>query len=89
MVFDRQSAIKMSGMSEKAYMRSLNAMKNGIGVKWVSFQFCCIHLSSSGFDGCLEFADVFSCRPSLDVRQLGIQFGCVRLIPFVKKGLTL
>lgn len=39
MVFDRQSAIKMSGMSEKAYMRSLNAMKNGIGVKWVSFQF--------------------------------------------------
>ncbi|CAL9208983.1 unnamed protein product, partial [Musa hybrid cultivar] len=59
-VFDRQSAIKMSGMSEKAYMRSLNAMKNGIGVK-----------------------------PSLDVRQLGIQFGCVRLIPFVKKGLTL
>ncbi|WOL11546.1 origin of replication complex subunit 6 [Canna indica] len=59
-VFDRQTAIKMSGMSEKAYMRSLNAMQTGIGVK-----------------------------PSLDIRQLGIQFGCVRLIPFVQKGLSL
>ncbi|XP_074561879.1 origin of replication complex subunit 6-like [Curcuma longa] len=60
MVFDRQSAIKMSGMSERAYMRSLNAMQNGIDIK-----------------------------PSLDVRQLAIQFGCVRLIPFVQKGLSL
>ncbi|XP_042430825.1 origin of replication complex subunit 6-like [Zingiber officinale] len=59
-VFDRQAAIKMSGMSEKAYMRSLNSMQNGIGF-----------------------------RPSLDVRQLGVQFGCVRLIPFVQKGLSL
>ncbi|RRT71277.1 hypothetical protein B296_00001985 [Ensete ventricosum] len=56
----RHRGTPMSGMSEKAYMRSLNAMKNGIGVK-----------------------------QSLDVRQLGIQFGCVRLISFVKKGLSL
>ncbi|XP_073008677.1 origin of replication complex subunit 6 isoform X1 [Typha latifolia] len=59
MKFDRQSAIRMSGMSEKAYMRSFNAMQNGLGVK-----------------------------VSLDVRELGIQFGCVRLIPFVQKGLS-
>ncbi|KAK5817732.1 hypothetical protein PVK06_022660 [Gossypium arboreum] len=27
-------------------------------------------------------------RTKLDIRELGIQFGCVRLIPFVKKGLS-
>ncbi|XP_020104291.1 origin of replication complex subunit 6 isoform X2 [Ananas comosus] len=59
-IFDRQSAIRLSGMSEKAYMRSFNAMQNGLGVK-----------------------------ATLDVRELGIQFGCVRLIPFVQKGLSL
>ncbi|KAK9116749.1 hypothetical protein Sjap_015696 [Stephania japonica] len=59
-MFDRRSAIKLSGMSEKGYIRSFNAMQNGIGVK-----------------------------TNLDVRQLGIQFGCVRLIPFVQKGLSL
>ncbi|XP_026382322.1 origin of replication complex subunit 6-like [Papaver somniferum] len=58
-LFDRQIAIKLSGMSEKAYTRSFNAMQNGIGVK-----------------------------NKLDVRELGIQFGCVRLIPFVQKGLS-
>lgn len=30
-----------------------------------------------------------SCRTTLDVRELGIQFGCIRLIPFVQKGLSL
>ncbi|KAJ6801189.1 origin of replication complex subunit 6-like isoform X1 [Iris pallida] len=59
-LFDRQSAIKMSGMSEKAYTRSFNMMQNGLGIK-----------------------------ASLDVRELAIQFGCVRLIPFVNKGLAL
>ncbi|KAF9625962.1 hypothetical protein IFM89_028348 [Coptis chinensis] len=59
-IFDRQSGIKMSGMSEKAYNRSFNAMQNGLGVK-----------------------------TKLDVRELGIQFGCVRLIPIVQKGLSL
>ncbi|KAL8258368.1 hypothetical protein R6Q59_030409 [Mikania micrantha] len=59
-LFDRQTAIKLSGMSEKAYIRSLNVMQNGIGVK-----------------------------NSLDVKELAIQFGCVRLIPLVKKGLSL
>ncbi|KAF8390216.1 hypothetical protein HHK36_024739 [Tetracentron sinense] len=59
-IFDRQSAVKLSGMSEKAYNRSFNAMQNGIGV-----------------------------RTKLDIRELGIQFGCVRLIPFVQKGLSL
>ena len=39
MLFDRQTAISMSGMSEKAYIRSFNAMQNGIGVKLVSFNF--------------------------------------------------
>ncbi|XP_020276079.1 origin of replication complex subunit 6-like isoform X1 [Asparagus officinalis] len=59
-ILDRQSAIRMSGMSEKAYVRSFNAMQNGIGVK-----------------------------ASLDVRELAIQFGCVRLVSFVQKGLSI
>ncbi|KAG2702350.1 hypothetical protein I3843_06G078300 [Carya illinoinensis] len=59
-LFDRQSAIRLSGMSEKAYSRSFNSLQNGLGVK-----------------------------NNLDVRELAIQFGCVRLIPFVKKGLSL
>ncbi|KAM0014978.1 putative origin recognition complex, subunit 6 [Helianthus debilis subsp. tardiflorus] len=59
-LFDRQTAIRLSGMSEKAYIRSFNVMQNGIGVK-----------------------------NTLDVRELAIQFGCVRLIPLVKKGLSL
>ncbi|XP_043723799.1 origin of replication complex subunit 6 isoform X1 [Telopea speciosissima] len=59
-LFDRQAAIRLSGMSEKAYNRSFNAMQNGLGVKM-----------------------------KLDTRELGIQFGCVRLIPFVQKGLSL
>ncbi|XP_062189964.1 LOW QUALITY PROTEIN: origin of replication complex subunit 6-like [Phragmites australis] len=59
-IFDRAEAVRMSGMSEKAYIRSFNALQNGLGVK-----------------------------VTLDVRELGIQFGCVRLIPFVQKGLSL
>ncbi|XP_059648853.1 origin of replication complex subunit 6 isoform X2 [Cornus florida] len=59
-IFDRQSAIRLSGMSEKAYIRSFNSLQNGLGVK-----------------------------NQLDIRELGIQFGCVRLIPFVRKGLSL
>lgn len=35
-IFDRKTAIRMSGMSEKAYNRSLIAMQNGLGVKLVS-----------------------------------------------------
>ncbi|XP_057948942.1 origin of replication complex subunit 6 [Malania oleifera] len=58
--FDRQNAIRLSGMSEKAYNRSFNCMQNGLGVK-----------------------------TKLDVRELAIQFGCVRIIPFVQKGLSL
>ncbi|KAL3629006.1 Origin of replication complex subunit 6 [Castilleja foliolosa] len=59
-IFDRQAAIKMSGVSEKAYNRSFNSMQNGIGVK-----------------------------NKLDIRELAIQFGCVRLIPFAHKGISL
>ncbi|PUZ73047.1 hypothetical protein GQ55_2G443500 [Panicum hallii var. hallii] len=59
-IFDRAEAVRMSGMSDKAYIRSFNALQNGLGVK-----------------------------TTLDVRELGIQFGCVRLIPFVQKGLSL
>ncbi|KAL5759537.1 hypothetical protein ACOSQ2_018375 [Xanthoceras sorbifolium] len=59
-IFDRQAAIKLSGMSEKAYNRSFNSLQNSIGFK-----------------------------NKLDLRELGIQFGCIRLIPFVNKGLSL
>ncbi|XP_068641212.1 origin of replication complex subunit 6-like [Aristolochia californica] len=59
-MFDRQLAIRLSGMSEKAYHRSFNSLQNGLGVK-----------------------------TKLDVRELAIQFGCVRLIPFAQRGLTL
>ncbi|EEF39914.1 Origin recognition complex subunit, putative [Ricinus communis] len=59
-IFDRQAAIRLSGMSEKAYNRSFNSLQNSLGVK-----------------------------TKLDIRELGIQFGCVRLIPFVKNGLSL
>ncbi|WRX17189.1 Origin recognition complex [Theobroma cacao] len=59
-IFDRQKAIKLRGMSEKAYNRSFNSLQNGLNIK-----------------------------TTLDIRELGIQFGCVRLIPFVKKSLSL
>ncbi|EOY01988.1 Origin recognition complex protein 6 isoform 2 [Theobroma cacao] len=59
-IFDRQKAIRLSGMSEKAYNRSFNSLQNGLNIK-----------------------------TTLDIRELGIQFGCVRLIPFVKKSLSL
>ncbi|KAJ4711336.1 Origin recognition complex, subunit 6 [Melia azedarach] len=59
-IFDRQTAIKLSGMSEKAYTRSFNSLQNSIGVK-----------------------------NNLDIRELGIRFGCIRLIPLVQRGLSL
>ncbi|KAF1864036.1 hypothetical protein Lal_00031193 [Lupinus albus] len=59
-VFDRSCAVKLSGMSERAYIRSYNSLNNGLGVK-----------------------------AKLDVRELAIQFGCVRIIPFVRDGLKL
>ncbi|CAN0925991.1 Origin of replication complex subunit 6, partial [Linum grandiflorum] len=59
-IFDRKIAMKLSGMSEKAYTRSFNLLQNSIGVK-----------------------------TKLDVRALAIQFGCVRIIPCVQKGLSL
>ncbi|GMH15307.1 hypothetical protein Nepgr_017148 [Nepenthes gracilis] len=59
-LFDRQRAIKLSGMSEKAYNRSLNSLQHVLDVK-----------------------------NKLDIRELAIQFGCIRLIPFVQKGLKL
>ncbi|XP_021299805.1 origin of replication complex subunit 6 [Herrania umbratica] len=59
-IFDRQKAIRLCGMSEKAYNRSFNSLQNGLNIK-----------------------------TTLDIRELGIQFGCVRLIPFVKKSLSL
>lgn len=43
----------------------------------------------SSFKRYAGIPDGFYCRASLDVRELGIQFGCVRLIPFVRKGLSL
>ncbi|KAI4328428.1 hypothetical protein L6164_020785 [Bauhinia variegata] len=59
-LFDRSNAIRLSGMSEKAYIRSYNSLHNGLGVK-----------------------------TKLDVRELAIQFGCVRIISMVRNGLNL
>ncbi|KAI9100170.1 hypothetical protein K1719_024388 [Acacia pycnantha] len=48
-LFDRSSAIRLSGMSEKAYIRSYNLMHNSIGVKTkldvreLAIQFGCKH----------------------------------------------
>lgn len=57
--FDRQKAIRISGLSEKAYIRSLTNLQNALGL-----------------------------RPTLDVQELAIQFGCVRLIGSVHKTLA-
>ncbi|CAJ1932096.1 unnamed protein product [Sphenostylis stenocarpa] len=59
-LFDRSSAVRLSGMSERAYIRSYNCLHNGLGVK-----------------------------VKIDVRELAIQFGCVRIIPLVREGLKL
>ncbi|RDX92557.1 Origin of replication complex subunit 6, partial [Mucuna pruriens] len=59
-LFDRSSAVRLSGMSERAYIRSYNSLHNGLGVKM-----------------------------KIDVRELAIQFGCVRVIPLVRDGLKL
>ncbi|XP_050902935.1 origin of replication complex subunit 6 [Lathyrus oleraceus] len=59
-LFYRSSAVKLSGMSERAYIKSYNSLHNGIGVKL-----------------------------KLDVRELSIRFGCVRIIPYVRDGLKL
>ncbi|XP_028771920.1 origin of replication complex subunit 6 [Neltuma alba] len=59
LLFDRSSAVRLSGMSEKAYIRSYNLLHNGLGVK-----------------------------TKLDVRELAIQFGCVRIISYVRDGLN-
>ncbi|XP_073526432.1 uncharacterized protein [Phyllobates terribilis] len=60
MIFDRQTAITLSGLLEKAYIRLFNSLQSMLDISI-----------------------------KLDVRELGIQFGCVRLIPFVRKGLSL
>eukprot|EP00249_Psilotum_nudum_P000072 c1025_g1_i2 orf=466-1299(-) len=57
--FDREKAVHLTGMSEKAYTRSLANLQNALGL-----------------------------RANLDVRQLAVQFGCVRLISFVQRLLT-
>ncbi|KAM0823837.1 hypothetical protein ACQ4PT_070598 [Festuca glaucescens] len=33
-IFDRAEAVRMSGMSDKAYIRSFNALQNGLGVNY-------------------------------------------------------
>ncbi|MCO5555631.1 hypothetical protein L7F22_009176 [Adiantum nelumboides] len=57
--FDRHTAICISGLSEKAYIRSLTNMQNALGL-----------------------------RLKVDVRELAIQFGCVRLIASVQRSLA-
>jgi origin recognition complex subunit 6 len=87
-IFDRAEAVRMSGMSDKAYIRSFNALQNGLGVKYATLHFC---FTNSYLQVAIpdENERFRSCRTTLDVRELGIQFGCVRLIPFVQKGLVL
>ena len=34
MIFDQAEAVHMSGMSEKAYIRSSNGLQNSLGVKY-------------------------------------------------------
>ncbi|KAJ7515710.1 hypothetical protein O6H91_22G024500 [Diphasiastrum complanatum] len=58
--FDRYKGIRLSGLSEKAYLKSFNALQNALGL-----------------------------RKEVDVRQLAVQFGCVRLIETVRKALTM
>ncbi|KFK44593.1 hypothetical protein AALP_AA1G278900 [Arabis alpina] len=58
-IFDRQGAIKLSGMSEKAYSRSFNSFQNVIGIK-----------------------------VKLNVKELAVQFGCVRIIKSVQNVLS-
>ncbi|AAD14490.1 Hypothetical protein [Arabidopsis thaliana] len=58
-IFDRQAAVKLSGMSEKAYSRSFNSLQNVIGIKI-----------------------------KLNVRELAVQFGCVRVIKSVQNVLS-
>ncbi|CAH2033852.1 unnamed protein product [Thlaspi arvense] len=58
-IFDRQAAIKLSGMSEKAYTRSFNSLQNVIGIKI-----------------------------KLNVKELAVQFGCVRIIKSVQNVLS-
>ncbi|MCO5604395.1 hypothetical protein L7F22_058560 [Adiantum nelumboides] len=56
---DRQKAIRISGLSDKAYIRSLTNLQNALGL-----------------------------RPTLNVQELAIQFGCVRLVGSVQRILT-
>ncbi|KAL0651932.1 hypothetical protein Bca4012_094623 [Brassica carinata] len=58
-IFDRQAAVKLSGMSEKAYTRSFNSLQNVIGFKI-----------------------------KLNIKELAIQFGCVRIIKSVQNILS-
>ncbi|KAH0864446.1 hypothetical protein HID58_081657 [Brassica napus] len=70
-IFDRQAAVKLSGMSEKAYTRSFNSLQNVIGFKWVSFYELILHF-----------------KIKLNIKELAIQFGCVRIIKSVQNILS-
>lgn len=39
--FDRQKGVRVSGMSEKAYVRSLTAMQNALGLRWAMHLYEC------------------------------------------------
>lgn len=89
-LFDRSSAARLSGMSERAYIRSYNSLHNGLGVKFVFLHFLFVQL----FFLSLFFIHLTKClfgdfRMKLDVRELAIQFGCVRIITLVRDGLKL
>ena len=51
-MFDRSEAVQMSGMSEKAYIRSFNALQNGLGVKYAAlcFWFTNSYVQVTGID---------------------------------------
>eukprot|EP00850_Spirogloea_muscicola_P012685 SM000083S22732 [mRNA] locus=s83:179443:182473:- [translate_table: standard] len=82
----RQKGIKYSGLSEKAYLRSLNAMQNALGIRHVKISFDPVDVSP------LQLGDLMftaSLRLGVQIKPLAIQFGCVRLVNAVTDTLAI
>ncbi|XP_029127415.1 origin of replication complex subunit 6 isoform X2 [Cajanus cajan] len=64
-IFDRSSAVRLSGMSERAYIRSYNSLHNGLGVKMkidvreLAIQFGCVCIIPLVRDGLKLYKDRF------------------------------
>jgi origin recognition complex subunit 6 len=86
--FDRQRAVRVSGLSEKAYIRSLTNLQNALGVRSVFPYESVKNGVASHLINLFYLISYILFRPDLDVRELAIQFGCVRLIGSVNKTLS-